>query len=146
METLSNYLIHRRLSCCSDTGGYKHAACIFNKRSTLSYGQNYCLTNSPYNSVHAEQDAIKNLPTNSKKHPKRVELLVVRASKTGKLGTSKPCSHCIKSMHEFARHKGYYISHVHYSTNDGYIVKQKLSDVDSVLSGFFRYRNNPIQI
>lgn len=138
-RTRIDTLIHRRLAVPTDLGGYKHSACIFSKNSVLSYGQNYLLPkNSTYNSVHAEQDAIMKLDTNDKKHPKKVSLLVVRASKTGKLGMSKPCSHCIKAMNELAREKGYYISSVYYSTNEGTIVKEKLTNIEGVLSGYYK--------
>lgn len=142
METFYQTLIDRRLSVSSDLGGYKHAALVFNKRSTLSYGQNYLLSkNSAYNSVHAEHDAIINLPVNEKKHAKKVDILVIRASRTGKLGMSRPCDHCVRIMNELARQKGYYISNVYYSTNDGTIIKEKLMNISGYKSGFFRLRN-----
>lgn len=138
-RTTVDTLIYRRLSVPTDLGGYKHSACIFSKNSVLSYGQNYLLPkNSTYNSIHAEQDAIMKLETNTKKHLKNVSMLVVRASKTGKLGMSKPCTHCIRAMNELAREKGYYISSVYYSTNDGTIVKEKLSNIQGVLSGYYK--------
>lgn len=143
MERLYETLIDRRLAVPSDLGGYKHAALIFSKRSTLSYGQNYLLPkNSTYNSVHAEHDAILNLPVNEKKHAKKVDILVIRASKTGKLGMSKPCCHCIHSMTDLALEKGYHITNVYYSTNEGTIVKEKLKNIEGCLSGYFRFRSN----
>ena len=145
METLYTRLIDRRLAVTTDLGGYKHAACVFSKRATLSYGQNYLLPqNSTYNSVHAEHDAILNLPVNPKKHAKKVDILVIRASKTGKLGMSMPCVRCVRMMTELAREKGYTINHVYYSTTDGDIIRSKLGNIDVHVSGFFKGLANRI--
>ena len=72
-------------------------------------------------STHAEMDVLrkiyKNLQTqtNSKKKEK-YDVLVIRITKTGKLGSSRPCFHCINSMLSTSLVK---IQYVYYSTNDG---------------------------
>jgi cytidine deaminase len=109
----------------------------------LAKGQNYYLPSmKTHNSIHAEHDAINNLPALPKnKKLKKVELLVIRSSKTGVLGMSKPCEHCLQII-KLASDKGYYINKVYYSTIDGNIDK---SSVDELLenpykSSFYRYK------
>ena len=64
-------------------------------------------------------DAIMKLPTTTKKKSlEKVNILVIRFAKTGKLGVSKPCENCIKSMLELPNKKGYKIQRVYYSQPD----------------------------
>jgi tRNA(Arg) A34 adenosine deaminase TadA len=55
----------------------------------------------------------------------RYSIMVVRINATNHLVSSKPCTMCIQMM------KRYRIKKVHYSTSDGIIISQKLSDITS---------------
>ena len=93
----------------------------------LTYGSNYFLPeNSIHNSIHAEHDAINRLPPVKTKKIVNVNLMVIRASKTGVLGMSKPCEHCIKMMLIKGLEKGYYISKIYYSDINGDLIKTSL--------------------
>lgn len=81
-------------------------------------------------STHAEIDAIGKIYMQSKmrtkKRPIHVDLLVVRVSKTGQLGSSRPCYNCLLSMEKTSFLK---IHNVYYSTNDKTIVKEKFTSM-----------------
>jgi len=71
-----------------------------------------------------------------------VDLLVIRVSKTGKLGNSRPCKHCLLHL---SQNKDVKVRNVYYSTRDTTIVREKFntmleSDKTYVSSGF-RHRN-----
>lgn len=72
-------------------------------------------------STHAEMDALKKI-NNWKNKPKELDLLVIRLSKSGLLGESRPCANCIKRLLA-SRLK---IHNVYYSTVDGILVCEKL--------------------
>jgi hypothetical protein len=99
-------------------------------------------------STHAEMDVLRKIyksttiPASSKRIDK-FDVLVIRISKTGKLGSSRPCFHCINSMMNTPIAK---IQYVYYSTNDGKIVREKLdtmleSELTIVSTGW-RIRTN----
>lgn len=80
--------------------------------------------NTEKKNAHAEQNALKKLTTRQIKM-KNISLLVIRLSKSGVLGESRPCMHCIKAM-ERSKIK---IKWVYYSTKGGIIVREKLSNM-----------------
>ena len=115
------------------TGSHHVCAYISAKGDKIIIGENSTRTIIPGHpvSTHAEMDVLrkvtKSLPTTS--HMKRIEkydVLVVRFSKTHRLGSSRPCMHCIMSMQEASTIK---IRFVYYSTTDGKIVREKLDDM-----------------
>lgn len=69
-------------------------------------------------SIHAEDNVIRNLPMNTKRS-KKVDMLVIRVTKTGELALSKPCIHCILLMCTRLPTKGYALRDVYYSTAQG---------------------------
>ena len=79
-------------------------------------------------SIHAEMDAMKKLRNNKKK----LNLLVVRFSNSGKLCQSKPCHHCIEKL------KTLNLKKVYYSQEDESIVCEKISNMKNRRSGGFR--------
>lgn len=68
-------------------------------------------------STHAEIDAYCKIK-NYRNTPKKLDLFVVRITKTGKIAESKPCMHCIKILGKTRLQ----IQNVYYSTNDEKIV------------------------
>jgi len=93
----------------------------------ISYGINKFNTRPQERSIHAERDAILGLRHRKSQKLKKVNLLVIKTSKTGHLGNSKPCYHCLQDMIKFAPARGYKIHHVFYTDTEGMIVKKKLS-------------------
>ena len=98
-------------------------------------------------STHAEANAIdklKPLP-NNKKNLKNINILVIKTSKTGKLGMSKPCFKCIIDMRSLPQTKGYIIKNILYSNCDGEIVTTKLidllEDANPHVSRFYKNHN-----
>jgi cytidine deaminase len=77
-------------------------------------------------STHAEVDAIGKIK-NKKNKPKKLDIVVVRFTKSGALTESRPCYHCLCFMEKCCLD----IRDVYYSTSEGTIVKEKLSDMRS---------------
>ena len=75
-------------------------------------------------SVHAEKDLFDKLL--SQKKMKKINILVVRFTKNGVLGMSKPCDKCIQFLSVFPQRKGYTINKVYYSDQNGNIIKSNL--------------------
>lgn len=97
-----------------------------------SYGENHY--NDPNNpacsSVHAETNALKKLmPLPRQKKLKKLDLLVIRVSKTGQLGNSKPCIHCILTLAKNLPEKGYSLRKVYYTNEYGNIVSSQFNDL-----------------
>lgn len=110
--------------------------------NVLSYGENhYRVAGSGIvarkdneileRSVHAEHHAIERLPPPQKKlrHLKRLDILVIRVSRSGLFGNSKPCMHCISLLAEKLPEKGYSLADVYYTDASGGIQKTKLNEL-----------------
>lgn len=113
--------------------------------NVLSYGENVICTHNTNElgwTIHAEDSALRKLPTYHKKRLKKVDLIVIRTSKTGVLGISKPCIHCIKLLNESLPNKGYSLQKVYY-TDEGNVKQttlKKLMDETPHLSRFTKER------
>ena len=93
----------------------------------LSFGYNHYLPNK-LNSIHAEHDSINKLPYYRRQRSFcSINILVIRLTKTNKLGMSRPCQNCIKNMNILPRKKGYIIKDVYYSDSEGKVVKTTLN-------------------
>lgn len=109
----------------------RHAAAITyhgNSNNIISYGIN------KYNytfSIHAEYDAIKNLPTvQIKKKKISIDLYVGKFSINGNYLMSKPCDRCINNMINILPDRGYKIINIFYTNIDGTIIKTNLTDLN----------------
>lgn len=111
-------------------------ALFFNKKrsmySILSCGINNCRAQNSgmYGSIHAEMDAVKKLPYRAKnKKTKKVDLLVVKSSKTHCLSMSRPCIKCIYDLIIEPVRLGYKINRIYFSNKDGEIECRTLSSL-----------------
>lgn len=83
-------------------------------------------------STHAEMDALrklmktKQIPNGSQKRIEKYDVIVIRISKTNKLGSSRPCYHCICGLMNNPIVK---IRYVYYSLNNGKIIREKIDDM-----------------
>lgn len=91
---------------------HKHAAIVFDKKRLLAVGYNH-------GNVHAEQSALDNLEGLDGEAP-ALSMLVIRVRRDGKLGLSKPCPNCRKSLvvEKF--------KHIFYTDSNGDIVKERV--------------------
>lgn len=87
--------------------------------------------------IHAEKKAILGLKNRNTKKLKKVNLLVIKTSKTHKLGNSKPCYHCLMDMKNLCPQKGYKINNIYYSDENGIIIEKKLSNM--IREGNYHY-------
>ena len=84
----------------------------------MAAGRNSALINSHTDSIHAESDGINNLHRLNMhrrflKLGERIDVLVVRLSKTGVIGFSRPCRNCLLRLAK----SPYPISKVYYSVD-----------------------------
>lgn len=116
--------------------------------SVVSYGENMVRQASCNKwTTHAEDNAIRKLPVMPrKKNLKKVDLLVIRTSKTGMLGNSKPCIHCLILLQNKLPEKGYKLQTVYYTDTGGVIhetsLRALLADEDNMhVSRYYREHN-----
>jgi cytidine deaminase len=76
------------------------------------------------NSTHAEVDAVTKI-IDHKNLPRKMDLFVIRLSKTGELGESRPCLHCLKIL----RRSGMCFKWIYYSTSQQTIVRDSFSNL-----------------
>lgn len=92
------------------------------KINVLSYGINkYTTDTDVIQGPHAEHDALLHLKYNchkNKKRKERINICVVRFSKTGKMQNSKPCHKCIEIMTTLPEKIGYKIDDIYYSSDE----------------------------
>lgn len=99
-------------------------------------------------SRHAEIDLLKKEKKNYclTKKIRKLNLIVIKVSKTGNISTARPCYHCIKQLNSasFVR-----IKNIYYSNHDGNIVKEtfdqlikSIYDGTAVISSGYRMRMN----
>lgn len=110
----------------------------------ITYGMNsYKNQEKDGKTIHAECDAIRKLPSRKNKSIKRINMLVIRTSKTGKLSMSKPCYNCIIKMMNDAPKKGYKIEWIYYTNDEGIVIKEKLvnlSQGDFHFSSYYKFK------
>jgi hypothetical protein len=140
----SNFVYDRKkkiLPNFCNCGNYNHIACIFlgrgenllsgKKIQILSYGINqYADIEGKDPSIHAERDAISNLPPLDRRKSRNLyscNIFVARLTRTNKTGISKPCYECVRSMFVLPELKGYRIKHVYYTDKEDNIVRERLS-------------------
>lgn len=140
--------------CCNCNYNLNHKACIIiytNKcMQILCDGQNQSYIDG--SSEHAEINCIKHLPPrkNWNRQLLIVDMMVIRVSKTGLLGNSAPCIHCLRSITHLPHKMGYHINRIYYTNPDGKIESYKLDDliaIDPHLTSFHRRnkKNNNIK-
>jgi len=112
----------------------------------LSYGTNTYDSSRGVNSIHAEANAIMNLPPRPiKKHLKKIDILVIRTSGTAKLGISKPCAKCLIDLSNLPQKRGYIVKNIAYTSHDGNIInttlKKLISSDEHHISRFYKNHN-----
>jgi len=105
----------------------------------LSFGISCSMTFHHMPSKHAEMDASQKI-MKKKDLPRAVDYFVIRYTKTGVLGESRPCFHCLTAMNKSKLN----IKDVYYSTSEGTIVREKFSvmlesDNTYISSGMRKY-------
>ncbi len=129
---------HKMSSICSqlferyksNTRTDSHHMCAFiRKRDNKIYFGENCIRSKkglPV-SMHAEMDAMKKVLKHSTdmKKTDKFDVLVIRISKAGKIGISRPCYHCIFAMQE----SQITIKNIYYSTYIGTIVRENIKNM-----------------
>lgn len=110
-----------------------HIACTFNDSNNeiLTYGINMYYNSNDDKTVHAEVSSILNLqPLHSpKKNLKKINILVIKTTHTGKIGSSQPCIYCINTMMTLPQKRGYIIKKIYYSNMNGDIIQTTLKNL-----------------
>ncbi len=127
-----------------------HHLCAFIGDETFTAENEFRKKNMPV-AHHAEVSVIRKILKkygSSLKRPLMCDVVVVRVSRKGKIGESRPCYHCIKTMQSVSSFIK--IRNVYYSTPDGRLEKEKLSEMlDSPktrVSTGWRYRTGKSKI
>ncbi len=113
----------------------------------VSIGQNKYKINSSNNAtIHAEEDAINKLPPIKRSNRlEDVNLVVIRTTKTGILGNSAPCVHCLKYMKDNAVARGYRIKKIYFTNIYGEIECHNLNSLIASnnlhISAYYKVRN-----
>lgn len=117
-----------------------------------SYGENQYnnTSDSTCSSIHAEANAMRKLlPLRRQKNLKKIDLLVIRVSKNGQFGNSKPCIHCILNLSKNLPEKGYVLQDVYYTDEKGNIIAIKfqnlLHETTPHISRFYVQKNFKIK-
>jgi cytidine deaminase len=80
--------------------------------------------------THAEIDAINNLmPLARNKKLKKINILVIKTTHTGKIGSSKPCLNCLINLSTLPEKKGYVVKNIIYSNVNEQLEKHTLNDL-----------------
>lgn len=110
-----------------DPFSVRHLAIFFdNSGNILADGTNSnrsVVRGCTYNR-HAEIDALLKLPPSEKR--KKIDMLVIRISKTEKMGNSKPCFICLKYI---AGLYNYIVKNIYYSEPSGEIIKKSFMEL-----------------
>ena len=92
-------------------------------------------------SIHAEENAINKLKSIESKNKKLI-MIVIRVARSGIIGMSRPCSHCLWKIRNFIPMKGYKISRLIYSNgnNDTLIVcsNYHINTLDTHVSSYYK--------
>lgn len=80
-------------------------------------GVNFYNVDGTIKSRHAEVDCVQRLKYSNKR--KKVNMIVIRTTPTKMLANAKPCCHCIKTVKQTLKKKGYRLHRIYYSDNDG---------------------------
>jgi cytidine deaminase len=115
----------------------------------MAYGENHdSVIGTAYQTVHAEEHAIKKLPrVQPKKKKPRVDILVIRTTSAGNLGISRPCLRCTILLYTELPSKGYELGNIYYTISDGSIVKTTIEELiteqkeNPHISQYYRNRN-----
>jgi hypothetical protein len=100
---------------------FKHFAVIYEEKkktqNIISFGMNHMRDGKP---IHAEMDAINNLPPAKKKNRlTHINLMVIRISKSlGIMANSKCCIKCCETIYRIPPLRGYTIDQVYYSNTE----------------------------
>ncbi len=81
--------------------------------------------------VHAEEQALLKLKTNTKRVKMAINVVVIRVSTTNRLQPSKPCASCIQKMRKLSDKKGYRIRDIWYSDRENKLVKTTLEILEN---------------
>lgn len=125
-----------------------HIACIFYKKNNNFFKiftgiNNYIHINKNQCTIHAEIAALNKLKILKTNKFKKINLLVIKVSNTGKIGNSKPCIKCIEKMNNLPISKGYCIKNIYYSNENGNIIKNKIKNlIDDDNKHLSRYYKN----
>lgn len=109
----------------------KHAAALIKGRKAIGYGYNRydrCKSQVALGSfsTHAEIDVLRLFRAKRYRSIRRnCQLIVVKLSKRGGFGESKPCLSCLRALKQAG------ITKIHYTTKDGKIVTQHIDQIKS---------------
>lgn len=115
----------------------------------MAYGENYdYTTGNGYITVHAEEHALRKLPSAPpRKKKQKVDILVIRTTHTGHMGLSRPCLRCTLLLYSELPSRGYTLGSIYYSVAHEVIAKTTIEQLvaghreDPHITQYYRNRN-----
>lgn len=97
----------------------------------MAFGENHDFTlGGTYNTIHAEEHALNKLPpAPPRKNKPRIDILVIRTTHSGYMGSSRPCLRCTMLLYKMVPAKGYILGNVYYTVSNETIVKTTIEDL-----------------
>jgi len=96
----------------------------------VAYGENEWKGVEGKWTIHAEDNALRSLPSlPKKKHLRNINMIIMKTSRTLCYSHSKPCIHCVLLLHLKLPEKGYRLDRIYYSNKEGTFDEVKLSDL-----------------
>jgi hypothetical protein len=100
-------------------------------------GSNFILKNdSGRGSVHAEENLIQKF-LRIRNRCQKVDLLIVKITHNGKIGSSRPCQNCMKRLICMTTKHNISINNVYYSTSQGKIDVDKFRNMKLNIDDFY---------
>ena len=145
LDEVINEIVNKKV--IEGIDGIKHIAIIIPmyklnqiNKNNIIVAENYSLGKGKV-SVHAEDSAIRKLRSEPTKR-KKIIMIVLRVSKTGVFGMSKPCSHCLWKIQNLIPKKGYILSKLLFSTRENNLEvcpnNNSIKKLQSKVSSFFK--------
>jgi tRNA(Arg) A34 adenosine deaminase TadA len=100
-------------------GPFRHGCVIMSGKKIISRGNNHIRTQIGTASVHAELDALWRIQNTDAYE--NLKAVIIRSSKTGQLGNSRPCTMCYAAL------KQHGVKTIVYSTMGGKIAMEKIN-------------------
>jgi tRNA(Arg) A34 adenosine deaminase TadA len=94
-------------------GPFRHGCVVMNGKKIVARGNNHVRKKIGTLSIHAEMDALWKMDADYSS----LKAIIVRSSKTGMLGNSRPCDMCMNALRQHG------VKTILYSTNNGFAME-----------------------
>ena len=110
---------------------YTHLSLLIFNNKIIEYGINNINNNKnkQFFTIHSEINLINKYKRSQNKLKKNKKLIVIRLSKNGTIGNSKPCINCIKILRKYMKQLN--INYIVYSNENSKLVELSYKDMSN---------------